>query len=301
MSVTSDLADANLQRSEQWASELTIGMPVFNAASYIEQALGSILNQTYSEFRLIISDNASTDGTMNIIDKMIANDPRVTVLRNTRNIDAPANFNAVVQKCETPYFMWAAGDDIWDKDWVKTLLPLAKTHQAVAFGQISIMRADGTPRPHPSAFRNLSFRGPRYVRRLMYFIDAGLLGKANPIYGIFPREMITPTALELLQTPQIGADVMFLYDVLKQAPILCDNNVTLYKRHHSKAEAMLTSSTLKRKWFRRTQLLQFWSASNSVERLGLLILYPFALLMTYIAKIRYLAKRLRHRLSKQNA
>lgn len=273
--------------------DLTIGMPVYNAAAYLEPALRSLLEQSDPAFRLVISDNGSTDDTVEIIHRVVAGDPRVTLIEQPQNKGVIANFRAVLDASETRFFMWAAGDDVWDREWVAVLLPMARRHGAVAFGQITMINADGSPRAHPSAYRDLSYRGPVFLRRMAYFLDPGLLGRANPIYGIMDKTLITPAAFAQFATPQVGPDVMFLYEVLKHAPILCLRRVSLQKRHHAKAQAVQKSSAPKRQRFRRTQLLQFWAASTGPERVGLIVLYPAALVMTYVAKIRYLLTRRR--------
>ena len=90
---------------------LTIGMPVYNGENFIGRALDSILCQSFTEFELIICDNASTDGTAGICKDIVARDNRVRYIRNTDNIGAVANFNKVFHEGRGKYFKWAAHDD----------------------------------------------------------------------------------------------------------------------------------------------------------------------------------------------
>lgn len=91
---------------------LSIGMPVFQGAAYIRSALESILAQTHEDFELIVSDNASTDGTEDIVRAYAARDRRVRYHRSLRNVGAARNFNRVFSLASGEYFKWAAHDDV---------------------------------------------------------------------------------------------------------------------------------------------------------------------------------------------
>lgn len=91
---------------------VTIGMPVFNREDYLEIALDSILKQSFTDFELILSDNASTDSTGDICKRYAAKDSRIKYVRNDENIGAAENFNQVFHMASGEYFKWAASDDI---------------------------------------------------------------------------------------------------------------------------------------------------------------------------------------------
>jgi glycosyltransferase involved in cell wall biosynthesis len=90
---------------------ITIGVPVFNGEEYLREAIDSILAQSFTDFELIISDNASTDTTPAICREYATRDNRVRYIRNAVNIGGPANFNALVQAARGTYFKWVAHDD----------------------------------------------------------------------------------------------------------------------------------------------------------------------------------------------
>jgi glycosyltransferase involved in cell wall biosynthesis len=90
---------------------LTIGLPVYNGADYLEAAVDSLLGQSYIDFELIISDNASTDATEAIGRAAAAKDPRVTFRRNPQNLGLDGNFNLLVPLARGRYFKWATADD----------------------------------------------------------------------------------------------------------------------------------------------------------------------------------------------
>jgi glycosyltransferase involved in cell wall biosynthesis len=94
------------------APRLSVGLPVFNGEKYLRHTLDSILHQTYHDFELIISDNASTDRTREICLEYQARDPRISYYRNPENLGASDNFNRVFARSRGEYFKWAAADDV---------------------------------------------------------------------------------------------------------------------------------------------------------------------------------------------
>jgi glycosyltransferase involved in cell wall biosynthesis len=97
---------------------VSIGLPVFNGENYLAQALDSILTQTYSDFEVIISDNASTDRTPEICETYVARDPRICYYRSAKNLGAAPNFNRAFELASGEYFKWAAHDDIIAPDFL---------------------------------------------------------------------------------------------------------------------------------------------------------------------------------------
>jgi glycosyltransferase involved in cell wall biosynthesis len=93
-------------------TRIIIGMPVYNGERFLGQAIESILAQTFRDFEIFISDNASTDGTEQICRSFAHHDPRVHYVRQSRNIGAIGNFNAVTRLGRAEYFKWAAHDDL---------------------------------------------------------------------------------------------------------------------------------------------------------------------------------------------
>ena len=91
---------------------VSIGLPVFNGERYLRQALDSLLGQDFQDFELIISDNASTDRTMEICESYAAKDSRIRYYRNESNIGAVPNYIRVFELARGEFFKWCAHDDI---------------------------------------------------------------------------------------------------------------------------------------------------------------------------------------------
>lgn len=91
---------------------LTVGLPVRNGEAYVDGALRSLLSHPRDDLRLIISDNASTDGTEEICRHHATVDSRVHYHRQPFDIGANRNFNWLAEQNRSPYFRWAAADDV---------------------------------------------------------------------------------------------------------------------------------------------------------------------------------------------
>jgi glycosyltransferase involved in cell wall biosynthesis len=89
-----------------------IGMPVFNCERFIEQAIESLLGQTFDDFELVIVDNHSTDRTYEISQSFAARDHRVRCVRQRQNYGFIHNFNTAFRLTSSRYFKWAACDDV---------------------------------------------------------------------------------------------------------------------------------------------------------------------------------------------
>lgn len=97
---------------------VSIGLPVYNGEQFLGEAIDSILNQSFTDFELILSDNASTDGTAEICRSRVCDDDRVHYHRFRENVGATRNFNRVVELARGDYFKWAAHDDVHDTECV---------------------------------------------------------------------------------------------------------------------------------------------------------------------------------------
>jgi GT2 family glycosyltransferase len=93
---------------------VSVGLPVFNGESFLRGAMDSILGQSHSNLELIVSDNASTDGSAAIADEYAARDSRVRNFRQPRNIGATRNYNFVAARARGKYMKWASANDYCD-------------------------------------------------------------------------------------------------------------------------------------------------------------------------------------------
>ena len=100
---------------------LSIGLPVYNGEKFLAESIESLLGQSYEDFELIISDNASTDGTADICRRYAQQDPRIRYIRQQQNIGSAPNHNFVIEQARGELFKHASHDDLYARDLVRTL------------------------------------------------------------------------------------------------------------------------------------------------------------------------------------
>lgn len=148
---------------------LSIGLPVYNGEKYLSQSLDALLGQSFRDFELIISDNASSDSTAEICAEYQARDKRIRYIRQQTNLGAAGNHNFVFQQARGELFKWASHDDLYGRDLLQRCiealdadpdLVLAHTWQAIIDGDGNVVLpveyplATDDPRPS-ERFRSL--------------------------------------------------------------------------------------------------------------------------------------------------
>ena len=116
-------------KSETQNPLVSVGMPVYNGAKTLRRAMDSILEQDYSNFELIISDNASTDETARICKEIAIQDSRIAYYRAERNMGAMWNFNHVVKLSKGKYFMRMSHDDIRAPSYLSKCVALLESNE----------------------------------------------------------------------------------------------------------------------------------------------------------------------------
>jgi len=172
---------------------ISIGLPVYNGEKYIESSIDSILAQTFGDFELIISDNASTDNTEIICKKYAENDSRIIYHRNEENVGAARNYNLIVEKARGKYFRWQNADDLIEPDLHQLCLDtLEKNPDAVlAYGKTKII--DGNNKVLSEYEDNLDLQEDSVYERLRTFFDN--VGMTNIIYGLIRTKELSQTAM----------------------------------------------------------------------------------------------------------
>jgi len=113
------------------APKLSIGLPVYNGERYLAETIDSLLAQTFTDYELIISDNASTDSTADICRQYAEQDSRIIYYRSETNRGAAWNFNNTVDLARGEYFKWAAHDDLHHPDFIKQCVEVLDTTPSV--------------------------------------------------------------------------------------------------------------------------------------------------------------------------
>ncbi len=227
-----------IEKTNNYAPAVSIGMPVYNGGKYIREALDSLLAQTFENFELIISDNCSTDGTSHICKEYTSRDSRVRYIRQDTNIGALANFQFVLEKSKAEYFMWAAYDDKWSSNWVEVLLQkLSGSIAGAAFGRVVPVDVNLKPYIHIANSQKFYFDSFRYWRKVKFYLDYEGRGKANLFYSLFKRDWIKQ--VNLLNNTN---DYSIIYDSMSKFGYLSVKSTFLFKRNHTDNEGNIFSS-----------------------------------------------------------
>jgi glycosyltransferase involved in cell wall biosynthesis len=126
---------------------VTIGVPVYNGAQFLDGSLACLARQTFGDFKVLIFDNASTDGTEEIARGWAARDARFHYVRQPRNVGALANFRDCLLAADTPWFMWRADDDLSDDNYLEVLHDLATRSPGCKLAVPTVVFADWDLRP----------------------------------------------------------------------------------------------------------------------------------------------------------
>ncbi len=165
---------------------ISIGMPVYNGAAHLAQALESLLAQNFTCFEIIVSDNCSTDATPRIIAEYAARDARIRAIRQPENIGGLPNFRFVLKAAAGSFFMWAAYDDWHDPNYLEALhgALAADAGLQMAAPRIVRMRMDGTI----AGIAQMPLPGDKSrIRRVLAMLSHSAGGM---FYGLYRRQAI---------------------------------------------------------------------------------------------------------------
>lgn len=208
---------------------VSIGMPVYNGDKYIREALDSLLAQSFTDFELVISDNASTDDTQAICEEYARSDVRIRYVRQSENKGAFANFKFVLDEAIGEHFMWAAADDFWSPNWIEELSRLiVKQGVVLAFGASvktdSKLRYIGRRKTY-----NINSSLPSIRMIHYFFLDEN--GKGNPYYGLFKTSVIKTYGIFDPRGIVYGQDYRHLFGLLFLGKFASAPNCFLLKRN----------------------------------------------------------------------
>jgi glycosyltransferase involved in cell wall biosynthesis len=207
---------------------VSIGLPVYNGARYLAEALQSILGQTFEDMELIISDNASTDATQDICEAFATRDPRVRYCRNARNLGAGPNYDRCFRLARGKYFKWAAHDDALAPDYLeKTVAALQASPDAVgcAVGIIEIDATGREMRRYRNALPGIGSRSA--ARRLGAVIRPG--HHCEDFFSLFRRDALAKSGLH---GNFIGSDRVLLAELALLGPwVQLSDPIFLHREH----------------------------------------------------------------------
>jgi glycosyltransferase involved in cell wall biosynthesis len=206
--------------------QVTIGLPVYNGEDFLEQALDGLLRQTFTDFELIISDNASTDRTAEICAAYAARDRRIRYIRQQTNVGAAPNHNLLVPLARGRYFKWAGHDDIYAPELLARCVQALQEHPDVVLANVhdGLIDADGNVTALPGY--GLDTSSPAAHRRFRSFLRAN---GGNDFYGVMPTEVLRSIRPH---DSYHNADRVFMAQLVLRGPFVQVPEVLYYRRDH---------------------------------------------------------------------
>ena len=270
-------------------TRVSIGMPVYNGANYLRLALDSLRQQTYEEFEIVISDNASTDETESICRSYADQDSRIRYYRQDENIGAVVNFNRVFELSHGDYFKWAAHDDVCAPTFLERCVEILDQNPDVAWchTKSDMIDSNGDSWVHqlPDDAEELEqlADGNRWWRGFpRQFFDsdcparryAGVLLGTNwcvDSYGLIRRDALMKTRL---LEPLYGAEKVLMGELAIQGKYAASPEMLFAQRIHSAASSSLDSEAAQNAYVLHQTKKPFFSTR-------------FALLKSHLAAVRH--------------
>lgn len=193
-------------------STITLGVPAYNEAKFIRQTLESIQAQTHKNFAVLISDNASTDGTQAICERIASQDPRFTYVRHPKNMGASSNFEFLKQSTDSPFFAWIGAHDLLNPNYLRHHLEALRNYPnaGVSYTRREYIDLNNTFLRRESnrcIAGAQSFSWFRYIRSI-------IVPDVCAIHGVFRRAFMS----NLTMPAVAGVDHLFLSNSNLLAP-----------------------------------------------------------------------------------
>ena len=182
-----------MPRDGDSGATVSMGMPLFNADRYLEEAIRSLLGQTFDDFELIISDNASTDRTEAICRDFAATDRRIRYLRNAENVGFARNQNSVIRLASGRYFLLTHGDDVRAPGYLAATIKILEADDEVVIAHCKTRDIDGEGRPLPREDPPLRFDSASVRERFEDVIRMDHI--CEPDFGLTRRRALGETRL----------------------------------------------------------------------------------------------------------
>lgn len=172
---------------------ITLGLPVYNREKYIGKSMDSLLGQTFSDFELVISDNASTDGTEAICRDYAGRDPRIRYHRSPENVGANRNFNRVFELARGKYLKWCTSDDFWAPEMLAKTYPVMEGDPSIVLCYPKTMIVDTDGNPQEPYEDNLHLMDDNPADRFINLFSR--LRLCHQHLGLIRRDLLARTAL----------------------------------------------------------------------------------------------------------
>ena len=194
---------------------VTVGIPTYNRPKGLERTLQCILNQTYANLEIIISDNCSADTSiLPLLNKYAAQDKRIKFYVQQTNISIVPNFQFLLNKASGEYFMWAADDDFWDANFIEVCVKgmQADKNVVLSMTDLKIVGLEGDAK---IANLNRGFMQNSLFKRCFNFVKSTAENKFF-FCGLYKTSLVK----DIPFNNNWGGDHMFVYEALAKGKFL---------------------------------------------------------------------------------
>jgi glycosyltransferase involved in cell wall biosynthesis len=220
---------------------VSIGLPVYNSEKFLRTRLDSILSQTFQNFELIISDDASTDSSHIICQECIKKDKRIRYVRQEKNMGGTWNFNFTLQQAKGKYFMWAGADDFILPTFIEKNLAALESNKNVVCS-MSKIKHHGLENYNDFESNQIDLFFKNFIKKIRNSLKpVGIVAvfgsykdkvrfflknsSNDSIYGLFRTEQLRNSMVRSI----VSDDLAILLNILKYGDIHVVNEVLLSK------------------------------------------------------------------------
>lgn len=214
--------------------KVTLGLPVFNGADFIDQCLRSIFEQTFPDFELIVCDNGSTDKTCEIVEEWCRKDSRARLYRSTVNRGAAANFNWAFSLARGEFFKWCAADDLLEPTFLSSCVGALEANPDAVLAYTGVIDIDDEGRVLGEIFDNRSpYEFGSYDASLRFRDLVCIDHSCVSVFGLIRRSALkeaSPIA------PYVGSDRVLLAKLgIEGRFIRIPDNLFLHREHEGRS------------------------------------------------------------------
>lgn len=227
------------------STPVSLALPVYNGANFLAEALESLLCQTFPDFEIIVTDNASTDSTPDICQTFAERDSRIRYQRMPRNIGAGPNFNWAFRLGRGEFFKWCAHDDLISPDYVERCVAMLESRPdaVLAFGRTIRIDENG----EESKLRERGLMPPlEHDDPIVRFRTAiRHSGSCFPVFGLFRANALKRS---MLHSPYYGSDRALLAEIALLGKSVLVEEAVFYNRDHGARSVRMRDKAERRRW-----------------------------------------------------
>lgn len=199
---------------------VSIGVPIHNGEKLMRKAIQSILSQTFTDFEIIISNNASTDLTEQICKEYEKKDNRIRYFHQKRYTNWVTNYNIVLEKAKGEYFVWLSADDFWEPTFLERNIKVLNSDENIV-GSTSDVKLFGKMTPNlkkiilndsgiQEKFQYVIPIKGTYEEKVRIFLKFGWVVN---MYSVFRTEILRKSMIK--GRPFVVSDFTIILNVLK--------------------------------------------------------------------------------------